>query len=495
MKSFLVSSCSRMIIKIIVVVVFIVAVTSGDAHTANMVTIRPLPDDERILFNPGAGLVINNEKYHPGASYNAWRSEVFNIAYARFRWKDLEPKEGVYDFSEILNWMRPWRKAGYRVAFGVKSSDMEMTSTPEWVFKAGVPGVYHRGGKQKDPVYWHPLYMQKYVSFVKKLGETFEGMEGLEYVDLRGIGIWGEMHLATFFKDMWNKEEMLRYGYTDEAYKDAYRKMIGAYRKAFPTTRLFLNIGSHEDLANYAASRQVGLRSDALSPTAGNDLRVASRQFQKYCFNDGKRGVPCHYEFAFESRNPSLFALTVDAGLRDPVSYLFANPGDLHNPSPEIKEILKSTARKVGYRLVPISVSLESGMAFPVGELMKIAVMEEWINQGVAPTYFDFDLIFFLVDSSGRSIYEEIVRPSLAISAWHPLQLVKFQHLLTLPASLEDKAYTLMFAVSERKRPGSRVKLGVKGLDAEERYPLARVTISEKEGKHRIVTISEITKK
>lgn len=478
----------------IFIFLFVFTVDLDSSYSANIVTIRPTPDENAILFNPGAGLVINNEFYYEGALYNSWRSEVFNIAYNRFRWKDIEPEEGVYDFSVIFNWMRPWRKAGYRVAFGVKSTDMEMTCTPEWVFKAGVPAVTHRGGKQQDPVYWHPLYMQKYSIFVKKLGETFDGMDGLEYVDMRGIGVWGEMHLGTFFTDMWNKEEMLRHGYTDAIYKDAYRKMIDAYRISFPTTRLFLNIGSHEELANYAASRQIGLRSDALSLTAGNDLRVASRQFQKYSFNDGKRGVPCHYESAYDSAygrlSPLLFASTIDAALRDPVSYFFANPGDLHNPSPEIKVILKSAARKLGYRLTPISISIESGRYFPVGEQMKIAVKHEWLNQGIAPTYFDFDFVFYLVNESGMSIHEEIVKPSLATSAWHPLQLIKFDHFLNFPSSLKDNTYTLMFAIFDQKN--TRIKLGVKGLDQDKRYPLARVNLVEIEGKRKIISFSEL---
>jgi hypothetical protein len=492
MKGFLVCIWYSFIIKIILLILFIVTAAPDLAHAANIVTIRPISDEGVILFNPGAGLVINNEFYQEGAPYNAWRSEVFNIAYNRFRWKDLEPEEGVYDFSVILNWMRPWRKAGYRVAFGVKSTDMEMTCTPEWVFKAGVPAVSHRGGKQKDPVYWHPLYMQKYLGFIKKIGEAFEGMDGLEYVDMRGIGVWGEMHLGTFFNDMWNKEEMSRYGYTDDAYKDAYRKMIDAYRIAFPTTRLFLNIGSHEDLANYAVSRKVGLRSDALSIKPGSDLPVVSRQFQKYCFNDGKRGVPCHYESAFECPTPLLFTLTIDAGLRDPISYLFANPGDLHNSSPEIKEILKSAARKVGYRLVPISISIESGREVSVEESIEINVVEEWLNRGVAPTYFDFDLVFSLIDSNGGVVHEEIVRPSLPTSAWRPLQLVKFQHSLKLPSTLEGENYILALAVLDPKRPGSRVELGITGIDAEKRYPLAMVSLNENGDSRRVLIISEM---
>jgi hypothetical protein len=461
---------------------------------AKTVTIRPEPDDQAILFNPGSGLVINNELYREGAAYNAWRGEIFNIAYTRFRWKDLEPEEGKYNFRPILDWMKPWLNAGYRVAFGVKSTDMEMTCTPEWVFRAGVPAVSHRDGKQRDPAYWHPIYMQKYSRFVKKLGETFDGMNGLEYVDMRGIGVWGEMHLGTFIKGMWTKDELSRADYSDTAYQDAYRRMIDAYRQAFPTTRLFLNIGSREDIVAYAASRHVGLRSDALNVTAGNDLREASRQFQKYCFNEGRRAVPCHYESAFEGRenNPLLFATAVDAALRDPVSYLFANPGDLHHPSSEIRNILKHAARRIGYRLVPVLISIESEREFTYGEALEIAVAEEWLNRGVAPIYFDFEFLFAFVDSKGMIVYEEIVQPSLPTSAWHPLQLVKFRHSLTLPAGLKNNDYTLTLAVTDPKNPGSRIKLGIKGEDNKKHYALAKISIRGNGNSRRTITVNDI---
>lgn len=467
------------------------ALSPGGSAAAQSVTLRPVPDEQAVLLNPGAGLVINNEFYREGASYNAWRSELFDVAYMRFRWKDLEPEQGRYNFRPVLDWMRPWLKAGYRVAFGVKSSDMETTCTPEWVFRSGVPAVSHRKGKQRDPVYWHPLYMQQYERFVAELGAAFDGMNGLEYVDMRGIGVWGEMHLGTFLEGMWTKAELARYGYSDELYKAAYRRMIDAYRKGFPSTRLFLNIGAHDDLADYAAGRRVGLRSDALSVTAGNDLRAASRQFQRHCFNEGKRAVPCHYEFAGEHAVPQQLATAVDAALRDPLSYLFANPGSLHQVTPEVRSILKSAARRIGYRLVPAVIALESGKDFPLDQPMEIAVLEEWLNRGISPTYFDFALRFSLVDAAGRTVHEEVVRPSLPTSAWHPLQLAKFRHILTFPADLADGDFTLRLSVEDPKQPGVRIRLGIKGGDDDARYGLGRIILKTRERSRRTLTVSE----
>ena len=216
---------------------------------------KPEVTDE-VLFNPGMGLYLQ----HPpmDSRPDEWFMKAADIAYYRLHWCDVNPREGVYDFDKYFGpkfdfWVK---RRGKRLAFGVMSQSMHGRPkyvTPKWVFDRGVPGVKHvgvYGQEQVNPAFWDERYLKIHCEFIARLGKYLDGRSGLEFMDIRGIGEWGEMHLAR-----WTPEQLERTGYTDDRYVAAYRRVIDAFARAFPRTRVFLNVGGpkHQTINDYAA--------------------------------------------------------------------------------------------------------------------------------------------------------------------------------------------------------------------------------------------------
>ena len=198
-----------------------------------------------------------------------------DIIYFRPVWADLEeagPGSG-FDayFQPIFNfWVK---KLGKRVAFRVMSESVHSSreyATPKWVFDQGVPAVQHVGlrvKRQWDPVFWNEKYLTLNCQFVARLGEYLDGRDGLEFVDIGSIGEWGEMHLGLHIPGRWTSEQLEETGFTRSKYIAAYRRVIDAHARAFPNTRVFLNVGDYAQINDYAAIRGVHFRQDGLTPS------------------------------------------------------------------------------------------------------------------------------------------------------------------------------------------------------------------------------------
>ncbi len=330
-------------------------VSGEDALKLKMRTVRPQESDD-VLFNPGMGLYLaggGGLQYQPPA--DAWVFQIADIVYFRPVWGDLEeegPGSGYEDyFQPIFDfWVR---KLGKRVAFRVMCESMHSSreyATPQWVFEQGVPGVSHtglRGRPQVDPVFWNDKYLELYCQFVARLGKYLDGRGGLEYIDIGGIGEWGEMHLGLHIPGRWTTSQLEETGFTRQNYIAAYRQVIDAHADAFPKTRVFLNVGDYAHINDYAALRGMHFRQDGLTPS-GPSADVGNRFYRPYA----PRGVICNYEFhsGLDSMRRQNWDLktTVDKGLSDPLSYLNTNilgMSQWEKASPDVKQLFLDAAQ------------------------------------------------------------------------------------------------------------------------------------------------------
>ena len=266
---------------------------------------------EDILLNPGMGLF-----FMPGlkGDYDKhWYMPIVSVAYFRVDWSSLEPEEGRFKFEEVFGpAFDYWLSRGCRVALRVMSSSMHSNKeyvTPKWVFDgvfadrpagpaglnaghaglpigkniAGVPKVEHKGlycPRQFDPPFWNPIYMEKQAAFIAALGKKYNGMKGLEFVDIGCVGEWGESHLMR-----WSSEDKDKTGYTPMIYTKAYMRFIDMYREAFPNTPVALNCatggaGHNDVIVDYAVSKGIWLRQDGL--VADYSRQGASAYYHQY---------------------------------------------------------------------------------------------------------------------------------------------------------------------------------------------------------------------
>jgi len=87
----------------------------------------------------------------------------------RVKWADMEPKPGVYDWSQMDSHIRNAVKGNYYYYFVLWTGP----HAPEWIYEKGVPKVTVSGGKGKEyfPYYLDENYIKYFHSFIGKLAE------------------------------------------------------------------------------------------------------------------------------------------------------------------------------------------------------------------------------------------------------------------------------------------------------------------------------------
>jgi hypothetical protein len=92
----------------------------------------------------------------------------------RGRWQDVEPSEGVYDWSYFDQQIARVGNAGKQILLRITSGGK---NTPPWVFDAGVETFsFVDGGSGETvtiPVFWDPIFLQKKENFIAAMGEHF----------------------------------------------------------------------------------------------------------------------------------------------------------------------------------------------------------------------------------------------------------------------------------------------------------------------------------
>ena len=87
----------------------------------------------------------------------------------RVKWADMEPKPGVYDWSQMDSHIRNAVKGNYYYYFVLWTGP----HAPEWIYEKGVPKVSVSGGKGKEtfPYYLDDYYIKYFHSFIGKLAD------------------------------------------------------------------------------------------------------------------------------------------------------------------------------------------------------------------------------------------------------------------------------------------------------------------------------------
>ncbi|MCX7886292.1 MAG: DUF4832 domain-containing protein [Verrucomicrobiae bacterium] len=345
------------------------------------------------------------------------------------------------------------------------------------MFDAGLPGGELKGTvtRQTDPAYWHPLYVQKQKAFARALGKKYNGMKGLEFVDIGAVGEWGESHLTR-----WSPQDKLRAGYSPTAYTRAYMEIMDAYRRAFPDTTVLLNCwtgghGHQDALVDYAVAKGIGLRQDGLRPNYPRD--IASRYF-----HENASRVPCLYEFMYtfpEMRNLGLpIPKTIERGLEDPISYMnicIGRPQPLRTLTPEERKAVVELAKRIGYRFIPQEVIRPTHIPLQKGIRPRTWLKINWTNTGVAPCYEHYAVELTLCARDGKEHARFIEFPEQPTTKWLPGKTVTTSFSLVLPSEIPPGDYTWKLALLSPLDETRRLKLPLQGQDTKLRYPICRL--------------------
>jgi hypothetical protein len=164
----------------------------------------------------------------------------------RYRWKDLEPTQGNYNFSELqadLTWAAANGKQ-LIVMIEDKSFGSGTPENPAPSYLVKYTAANMSGGHTM--IRWNPTVVTRFKALVTAMGAKFDSHRAFE-------GIATQETAPSLSGTALNA-----HGYTPEKYRDAYIAMLTTATSAMPTSRVFwfMNFmpGKNEYLASIAAA-------------------------------------------------------------------------------------------------------------------------------------------------------------------------------------------------------------------------------------------------
>lgn len=213
------------------------------------------------------GLFALSDQTRPLAETVYRHPDVAGVS-LRASWDDLQPSpkefRGVFDAESARA-----RRAGKHVMLSVDPG----VHTPAWVYEVGAqpftfqddnPYRREQGKPAQIPIPWDPVFLQKWCACIQALGQRYDSDDTVVLVHMVGpTKHGGEMHLPRTAAD---KENWAKVGYTRDKLLGAWKRIIDAYRAAFPKQALALDValplyddGTAEAILTYA-SAQLGSR-------------------------------------------------------------------------------------------------------------------------------------------------------------------------------------------------------------------------------------------
>ena len=286
----------------------------------------------------------------------------------RQHWVDLEPSEGVFDFTYLDDQIARANKAGKQVSIRVPTGGDEM---PPWVMAAvrGAGGstftFTDSNGQHTIPVFWDPTFLAKKNAVMAAFGARYSNQPAVKVVVASFANAttadWNVPH-GTDVDAGYGTSEVARWqnaGYTTQKMIDAGKRVVNAAMQAFPNQVISLAINTnggvldepHHDnyvaekvianaRAHWGATRLVvaknSLSTKTSSPIPPSDTSLAvwydSREAStaqtnwrayddpSYRINDG---IPCDPATALRQ--------SVDIGIAYGISYIELYEADIVN--------------------------------------------------------------------------------------------------------------------------------------------------------------------
>lgn len=325
------------------------------------------------------------------------------LVYADLTWRDLEPREGQFDFTafETRNQLARWRMEGKRVVFrfvmDVPSDEPHM-DLPDWLFeKIGGSGDFYdlEYGRGFSPDYADPVLIDFHRKAIQILGEKYGGDDFFAYIELGSLGHWGEWHVRS--------ETNIRQ-LPKEAVRDQY---VRHYREAFPNTYLLLRRPF-----NIAAKEYLGLYNDMTGDSEatrewlewiakGGSFSQTDEQSALSAMPQGWQKAPIGGEQTRSMSDEEIYDsnLNQTLELQRASHTTFVGPGGPYEIAQDdpLQVGIDQVLAGMGYRIRISKAHLPVRVFF--GSRAKIEV--EMMNEGIAPFYYPWPVKIMLLDETG----------------------------------------------------------------------------------------------
>jgi hypothetical protein len=387
------------------------------------------------------------------------------LQYATFAWRDLEPEKGVFDWNHLeQNWGNvalTGKLVGFRVAAEIPGSDQN--DIPQWLIDEGVAmRPYSIDGHDGLAPDWDdPKFLAAHHDFILALGAHYDSDDRIAWIDIGSYGFWGEWHV-------WLNESLAATQATKQA-------ILEDYFEAFPTKPKV--IAFDDDFATkYVTDRGGGIRNDCLGTDDSNDWYLESLNGIDPLLNDTVwktaiiTGEFCGGTQGANDGTTIRFDLNLEFIKQTHWSFIGPAGGAISPQSDEHRENLELLHKTLGYRFVLRKV--EHVDSIQGGEELSVQIQVE--NKGVAPFYFEWPLVLYLITSEDSVVFQ--TDTGVNIRNWLPgthTETVAIQ----IPEEIDAQDYDVKLAIHDLKDNEPGILFANTRRDNEDRYLVSRINV------------------
>lgn len=389
------------------------------------------------LGNPMSG-------FAPCADYHEIVGE-HQLVYVDVTWRELEPQQGRFDFASIEeeNHLNEWRVKGKQVVFrflcDVPGSEKHM-DIPDWLYEAtsGDGDWYNTDyGQGYSPNYNNPIMIGQHKEAIEALGNRFGRDDFFCYIELGSLGHWGEWHTKFGSGIDPLPLEDVRDQYI-QPYLESFSNAMVMMRRPFRAAAEH-NMGLFNDMTGDPASTAEWLQwirlGGAYGETGEGNALVPMA--------DSWKTAPVGGEFTSGISMQGLLqgSLERTIGLIRESHMTFIGPkGPVLPEDMQYTEGIDAVLSSLGSRLRVARVAMSQPLLLP-GDL---TVQLDWVNDGSAPFYRDWEVVLTLLDSNGQ----EVIRQPVDIDIRNVVDANPITSETTIPArDLPEDSYALALAL------------------------------------------------
>ena len=270
------------LIPLVLLLAFVWACGGGSGGNPTAEPVPPSPEEAGLDAPQGRGLFIFGRPKEPIAG-----GEYILGANPQILWAEVEPQEGVYDWGKLDAAIDEAEANGTKIVPRIlTNASLFAQATPDWFFESADAQSYFPSAQAeaegfKAPIAWDPVFQRKFGSFLRALGQRYDGNPAIEFFQTNaGGGLYGEIVIAVnpeYFPPEW----------TPDVQRNAIFYWIDRWQESFPRTELSLmvnHVGNDigEDAAGYAATRGLYLQQNTpWLPAEGVALFIAHQDETK----------------------------------------------------------------------------------------------------------------------------------------------------------------------------------------------------------------------
>ena len=276
MKSFSLSKNLQILFLIFAALIVSISCSNNTHYIIKSFYVAPSGD---VIINPHKGFVMYawspqylENKYWDATLASgknpAW--DYCSVVYTGCPWKYVQKGWNEFDWANIDKMLElcgnSGRTLGWRI-YPTNSSQGEAgDDTPEFIYESGCGSVLATikgtNTKIRVPDWSDPIYIKACKSFADEMARRFDGDKRVEFIDIRCFGNWGEWHCSQLEGSEMPSVELQK-------------EMIAYYASVFKTTQLVVPSDCRGEVYEYALSLGVAKRDDGLIQIAGREDELA----------------------------------------------------------------------------------------------------------------------------------------------------------------------------------------------------------------------------